>query len=148
LVKIISVFLIAVLVVLATLHAYWGAGGRWPGHDERSLVERVIGRTRNMRMPGLAACMLVAAALLGAAALAALQGNVIAIDLGVQGARLTRIALWIVFVVFALRGLAGLIPSVFAYAHGTPFVLLNRVFYSPLCLLVAAGIAAVGIKAG
>ena len=35
--------LIVILVALAALHAWWGVGGRWPGHDERSLVELVIG---------------------------------------------------------------------------------------------------------
>jgi len=29
--------LVVVLLALATLHFYWGLGGRWPGHDDRSL---------------------------------------------------------------------------------------------------------------
>ena len=41
-----------VLFALAGLHLYWGLGGRWPGHDEVSLVERIVGRTRGMRAPG------------------------------------------------------------------------------------------------
>jgi hypothetical protein len=146
--RVVSGCLILVLVGLAALHAYWGFGGRWPGHDERSLVELVVGRTRSMRMPGFVPCMLVATALLCAAALAALPGNVVANDLGAQGTRLTRIAFWIVFGIFALRGVAGFIPPVFAYAQGTPFAALNRVFYSPLCLLVAVGFAAIGTRAG
>ena len=143
--KTVSFCLIAVLVALAALHAYWGLGGRWPGRDERSLVELVVGRTRAMRMPGLAASMLVAAALFSAAVLVALRSGVISVDLGVSVERLAHIGFWIVFAVFALRGLAGFIPPIFAYAQGTPFASLNRVFYSPLCLLIAAGFAAIGL---
>ena len=47
---------------------------------------------------------------------------------------------------FALRGLAGFIPPVFAYAEGTPFASLNRLFYSPLCLAIAAGLAVMGTR--
>ncbi len=31
------------LTGLATLHAYWALGGSWPGHDDRSLAETVVG---------------------------------------------------------------------------------------------------------
>jgi hypothetical protein len=144
--RIIPPILIAILVALAALHAYWGLGGRWPGHDERSLVELVVGRTRAMRMPGFVASMLVTAALLAAAVLAALQARLIFVDFGVPAERLVQTGFWIVFAVFALRGLAGLIPQVFAYAQGTPFATLNRIFYSPLCLLIAAGFAAIGTR--
>jgi uncharacterized protein DUF3995 len=64
-----------VLVALAAVHAYWGLGGRWPGRDEASLVERVVGRTKGMRAPSLAACFAVEAALLAAAALAWLHSG-------------------------------------------------------------------------
>jgi hypothetical protein len=140
-VKFIPVILIVVLVALAALHAWWGVGGRWPGHDERNLVELVVGRARSMRMPGLVRCMLVAAALFAAAGLVALQGNLISVDFGVPGERLVRAGFWIACAVFALRGLAGFIPPIFAYARGTPFATLNRLYYSPLCLLIAAGFA-------
>jgi hypothetical protein len=145
-VKFIPVMLIAVLVALAALHAWWGVGGRWPGHDERSLVELVVGRKHSM--PGLVACMLVASALLAAAGLVALQGKVISVDFGAAGEKLVQAGFWIACSVFALRGLAGFIPPVFAYARGTPFAALNRRFYSPLCLLIAAGFAATGTMAG
>lgn len=140
--------LIAVLVALAALHAWWGVGGRWPGHDERSLVELVVGRTRSMRMPSLVRCMLVAAALFAAAGLVALEGKVIAVDFGMPAGALVQVGYWIAGAVFALRGLAGYIPVIFAYAEGTPFALLNRRFYSPLCLLIAAGFVVTGTGIG
>ena len=67
------ILLMMVLVALAALHAWRGVGGRWPGHDERSLVELVVGRTHSM--PSRVAYMLVASALLAAAGLVALQGK-------------------------------------------------------------------------
>ena len=146
--KFVPPILIAVLVALAALHAWWGVGGRWPGRDERSLVELVVGRTRAMRMPSFVACMFVACALLAAAALVALQSKAISINLGLVGVRLVQTGFWAACAVFALRGLAGFIPPIFAYAHGTRFATLNRLFYSPLCLLIAAGFAATGTKMG
>jgi hypothetical protein len=147
-VKFTPTILIVVLVALAVLHAWWGVGGRWPGHDERSLVELVIGRTRSMRLPGLVRCMLAASALFASAGLVVLQGNVISVDFGMLGERLVQAGFWIAGAVFALRGLAGFIPQIFAYAHGTPFASLNRLFYSPLCLLIAAGFAVTGTGIG
>jgi hypothetical protein len=140
--------LIVVLVALAALHAWWGVGGRWPGHDERSLVELVIGRTRSMRMPSLVRCLLVASALFAAAGLVAVKSKVIAVDFGTAGEVLVQVGFWIAGAVFALRGLAGYIRPVFAYADGTPFASLNRRFYSPLCLLIAAGFAVIGAGVG
>jgi hypothetical protein len=148
LVKIISILLIVVLCALGALHAYWGLGGRWPGHDERNLVQLVVGRTRAMRMPGFAASMLVAAALFSAAVLVALECRIVPVGLGALTEKFVHIGFWLVFAVFALRGLAGFIPSIFAYAQGTPFASLNRLFYSPLCLLIAAGFATVGLRSG
>jgi len=142
------IILIVVLVALAALHAWWGVGGRWPGHDERSLVELVIGRTRSMRMPGPVRCMLVAFALFAAAGLVALQAKAIAVDFGTAGNLFVQAGFWMAGAVFALRGLAGFIPPVFAYAEGTPFASLNRRFYSPLCLLVATGFAVTGTGIG
>jgi hypothetical protein len=140
--------LIVVLAALAALHAWWGVGGRWPGHDERSLVELVVGRTRTMRMPSLVRCMLVASALFAAAGLVALQGKVISVDFGVPGARLVQAGFWMACAVFASRGLAGFIPPIFVYADGTPFASLNRLLYSPLCLLIAAGFVLTGTRIG
>jgi hypothetical protein len=148
LVKFTPATLMMVLIALAALHAWWGVGGRWPGHDERSLVELVVGRTRSMRMPGFIRCMLVASALVAAAGFVALQGKVIAVDFGMPGERLVEAGFWIACAVFALRGVAGFIPPIFAYAQGTPFASLNRRFYSPLCLLIAAGFAVTGTGIG
>ncbi len=142
----VPVILIAVLVILAALHAWWGLGGRWPGHDERSLVELVVGRTRSMRMPGFFPSMFVAFALLAAAGLVAIQGKVTPEDLGAPVRWFVQAGFWMAGAVFALRGLAGFIPPIFAYARGTPFARLNLLFYSPLCLLIASGFFVAGTR--
>ncbi len=127
-----------VLVLLAAIHLYWGFGGRWPGHDEASMVEHVVGRTRGMKAPSLAASVAVALAL------AAGGGLVLAtivpptpFEPWLQAAR------WALFAVFALRGLATYVPPIFRYAEGTPFWRLNRRAYGPLCLAIALGIFAI-----
>lgn len=137
----IAAALIGVLAALALLHAYWGLGGRWPGHDEASLVERVVGRTRDMRAPTPAACYAVAGALLLAAILVWLHSG--HRPTGAAAAVVT-VGFWAAASVFLVRGFAGFVPAVFRYAEGTPFHGLNRVFYSPLCLLIAAAFVVVG----
>jgi hypothetical protein len=47
----------------------------------------------------------------------------------------------VLIAVFALRGLAPYVTPVFEYARGTPFFELNRLYYAPLCLVIAAGLA-------
>lgn len=129
-----ALILAAALFALAGIHLYWGFGGRWPGHDETSMVEHVVGRTRGMRAPGFLASAAVALALAagGVLVLAALTST--AWDPWLKSAR------WGLFAVFAGRGLAAYVPPVFRYAEGTPFATLNRRAYGPLCLAIALGI--------
>lgn len=129
-----ALLLAATLLALAGIHLYWGFGGRWPGHDEASMVEHVVGRTRGMRAPGLLASVAVALALAAGGALVAATLTSTAWDPWLKAAR------WVLFVVFAGRGLAAYVPPVFRYAEGTPFATLNRRAYGPLCLAIALGI--------
>jgi Protein of unknown function (DUF3995) len=137
----IAATLITVLAGLAVLHAYWGLGGRWPGHDDASMVECVVGRTKDMRAPRPGACFVVAAALLITAILVGVHST-----RGLNGnlAWIATVGFWSGAMVFLLRGLAGFVPAVFRYAEGTPFHRLNRIFYSPLCLLIAIAFIACG----
>ncbi|MDI1365547.1 MAG: DUF3995 domain-containing protein [bacterium] len=131
------VILAATLFALAGVHLYWAFGGRWPGHDEVSMVEYVVGRTAGMRAPG----PLVSAAV--AAALAA--GGLLVLAVLAPSSPLEpwlRVGRWGLLTVFALRGLATYVPPVFRYAEGTPFARLNRRAYGPLCLAIALGLLA------
>lgn len=124
----------AALFALAGVHLYWGLGGRWPGHDEASMVEHVVGRNRGMRAPGLLASVGVALAL-------AVGGALVAATLvSTPWDPLLKAARWLLFAVFSGRGLATYVPPVFRYAEGTPFATLNRRAYGPLCLAIASGI--------
>jgi hypothetical protein len=129
-----ALILAAALFALAGIHLYWGLGGRWPGHDEASMVEHVVGRTRGMRAPGLLASAAVALALAAGGAL------VLAVLKPTPWDPWFRAGRWVLFMVFAARGLATYVPPVFRYAEGTPFARLNRRAYGPLCLAIALGI--------
>jgi hypothetical protein len=129
-----ALILAAALFALSGVHLYWAFGGRWPGHDEASMVERVVGRTRGMRAPGFLASAAVALALAAGGALAAATLVSTPWDMLLKAAR------WLLFAVFAVRGLAAYVPPVFRYAEGTPFATLNRRAYGPLCLAIALGI--------
>lgn len=131
--------LVAVLAVLAGLHGYWGLGGLWPGTDPMSLAQTVVG-TRRGHMPGLGPSLFVTACLTAVAVFVAWRAGWFP-QLGLPGV-LWTLGYWGALAVFAARGVAAYVPQVFAYAEGTPFYRLNVVFYSPLCLAIAAGMAA------
>jgi hypothetical protein len=133
-----ALMIAGVLFVLAAIHLYWGFGGRWPGHDEASMVEHVVGRTRGMKAPGLVASAAVAVALAagGGLVLATVFPRT-AIEPWLKAAR------WVLLAVFAGRGVATYAPAAFRYAEGTPFWRLNRRAYGPLCLAIALGILAI-----
>jgi hypothetical protein len=129
--------LVVVLSLIVALHLYWGIGGRWPGKDAKSLASIVVG-TSSRPMPGLIACALVAAALMAQVGLVAVSNGWMSLSLpmwALQAAFAGAIA------VLGARGAATYVaPQVFKYAEGTPFHALNRWAYSPLCLLIAAGL--------
>jgi hypothetical protein len=135
-----AVILAAALLALAGVHLYWAFGGRWPGHDEASMVEHVVGRTAGMRAPGPVASVAVAAAL-------AFGGLLVLATLSPSPpfAPWLKAARWALFTVFLLRGLATYVPPVFRYAEGTPFARLNRRAYGPLCLAITLGILALQV---
>lgn len=133
-----GVGLILVFLALSGLHFYWGVGGFWPGHDADSLRLRVVG-TPSGPMFGFTACALVAASLLsGAAIVWAAHSKIMAG--GIAWAVCAGYAAMIL--VFGLRGLAPYVTPLFDYARGAPFYELNRLYYAPLCLAIAAALTA------
>jgi hypothetical protein len=129
--------LVGVFLLLAGLHLYWGVGGFWPGSDAESLRERVVG-TRSGPMFGFAACAAVAAALLAAAAVVLTRHTAPPLQSPVWLAAAGYGAL---ILVFLARGAAPYLTPVFEYSRGTPFFDLNRFYYAPLCLVIAALLA-------
>ena len=131
------VAIIAVLAALAALHLYWGLGGHWPGRNAAELAAMVVGTTRRAP-PGFGACAVVAVALSFAAYIVAVRHG--AQRLAIPDA-VWMAGYWGVFAVFLLRGLTTYIPGIFSYAKSTSFFALNRRFYGPLCLSIAAAMA-------
>ncbi len=127
---------ILVLTGIAALHAWWGSGGRWPGRDEATLADLVIGRPSG-RMPPPSACFAVAAAiLLGVALVVA----VVFLHLPPPLDGLARLAYAAFAAIFLLRGLAGFFPTLWRHSDGTRFQWFNIHYYSPLCLMIALGL--------
>jgi Protein of unknown function (DUF3995) len=139
----ISAALIATLTALGLLHLYWGLGGCWPGKDKDDLAARMVGvragKGGSRKGPGLAASAAVALALFAATAIVLLRRWPIATG---APAFVIHGGYAALILVFGLRGLAPYFTPIFNYARGTPFYELNRRYYAPLCLLIAAALIA------
>ena len=134
-----AVALCLVLIGIAAVHAYWGLGGHWPARDGPGLAEMAIGKTAGGRMPPPAACFAVAAAILVGVGLIALVSFT---DLQDPLKLPIQLAYGVFAAVFLLRGAAGYVPAIWRRSAGTAFVRLNTRYYSPLCLLIGAGLIA------
>lgn len=105
-----------IFLALGAVHVYWGLGGLWPGRDSRSLADFVIGREP---MPGPRACIVVAAVLV--------LGPLLAPGPMALG--------------LLLRGAGGYVDHLLRpEIVGSRYEKLNRILYSPLCLLLALGL--------
>jgi len=127
-----------VLTAIAAIHVAWGIGMRWPRETEAELVTTVIGHKRGT-MPSPSQCYLAALAIFIPGAIALVLAGVVQTPLPpwlvpLAGAGAT--------LVFAGRGIAGYVPAWHARHPREPFASLDRRYYSPLCLLLAAGFIA------
>lgn len=133
--SLIAFAMFVILTSIAAIHVAWGAGIRWPRRTELDLVSTVIGYEHH-RMPSPNQCYI--------AALAIYVPGVIALMLaGLVDATVPRslvvLAGCIAALAFAGRGIAGYLPAWRARFPREPFASLDRQYYSPLCLLLAAG---------
>jgi hypothetical protein len=122
-----------VLCGIAGLHALWGLGASWPARDRETLADLVTGRKS---VPGPAACFAVAGLLASAGALVAGHPR--------RFPRLRRAGTGSVAAVLGTRaalGLAGRTDLVSPGSLSPRFRRLDRRYYSPLCLLLAAAAA-------
>lgn len=127
-----------VLLLVTTLHVYWGIGGVWPGRDSESCARAVAGFRGMTEMPAPFACFAVAACL-GLATLwpLALEG-VFATPFSRPGLVATG---FLIALIFLARGLAGFTPWWRRLTPEQPFARLDMRYYSPLCLVIGAGFA-------
>jgi hypothetical protein len=133
-----AAILALILAAIAALHAYWGAGGLWPAADERVLAGIVVGDSRMKRMPPPALCILVAAAIATTAVWPLL---LVGWKETAEPYGFVKAVGYIILAVFLLRGIAGFVPAWRRKHPVEPFASLDRRYYSPLCLLIAAGYA-------
>lgn len=128
-----------VCAAVALLHLSWALGGRWPGTDDASLFDTVVGgplappgmSARGGAMPGPLACVVVAVLLACAGACV--------VACVVVDAVVFVVAACAVAVVFLARGVGGFFDHWLRPAiRGTRYERLNRALYSPLCLALAA----------
>ncbi|WP_232666801.1 DUF3995 domain-containing protein [Pseudonocardia sp. TRM90224] len=132
-----TVAVTASLASISALHAAWALGSPWPAPDLRVLAEHVLGAAERARYPEMPPPWM-SWSVAGACAVGA---TVVARS----GTRPTRSSRWLAAagaVVLAGRGGAGVLAEVRGRARD-PFNRLDRAVYSPLCLALAAGIAAV-----
>lgn len=134
----------AVLTLIAALHAYWGLGGVWPGTDSRSCARAVAGFRGIEAMPSPAESFVVTAALIVAALVVMALGGVFASPF--ERVPLAGAALFVALV-FLGRGVLGFTPGWRRRTPEMPFARLDVRYYSPLCLLIGAGTAALALSA-
>jgi Protein of unknown function (DUF3995) len=128
-----------VLAGLSALHLAWAAGSAWPARSRSELSAVMAGRSE---VPSPVACVVVATGLAGAAGLVGGVGG----DRPV--ARLARAALAAGFLVRGVAGLSGNTRLLVPWTPAPRFVRLDRRYYGPLCLAIAASAARSGLGAG
>ncbi len=132
--KITTFATIALLLGIAIIHIVWAFNIYWPANSYQEFLNMFWGETDPM--PPLWTGIILAMILFDAAFV--LYRVAFAKRLpGPNWLWLTGV--WALFAVFALRGLIGYLPP-FA-GELEPYVHLNKIFYSPLCIVIAAGTA-------
>ncbi len=129
-----SAILVPVLLAaIAAIHAVWALGWRWPGYDDESLAERVVGATAELPPEPV---VWAVAALLGIAA-----AVVAAVGAG-RRERLLRAATWSVAGALIVRGALG-VPIDLIGGLDNEYARLDLAIYSPLSLALGSGAAIV-----
>lgn len=130
--------LILLLGAIGGIHLAWALGLYWPGTDGVSRAAYVVG-TRGRALLGFWSWASIAIAFFCAVAVVWIAHQPIDHPLH---ALVAYGGYAVLVLVFTFRGLAPYLTRVFAYARGTPFYTLNRRYYAPTCLTLAAGLIA------
>ncbi len=124
-----------VLAAIAAIHILWAFGLRWPVESERDLVALVVGTTDRTQMPGPVECIAAAAAIFCAGLLTLALARPIALP----AAAALPWAAAAAALVFIIRGVAAYLQVWRRRFAQEPFATMDRNWYGPLCLLLAAG---------
>lgn len=123
------------LTAVAGLHVLWGTGVRWPGKTDAELVSKAVG-SKSGKMPTPNQCYLAALAIYIPGPIALTLAGLIDASVTASTIPLAGSAAALVFLG---RGIAGYVPAWRERFPREPFATLDRRYYSPLCLLIAAG---------
>ena len=122
----------AALLGIAGVHVVWASGSSWPAETREDLADLMAGRAGGS-VPSPAACLVVATLLASASALVAGRPK--------RLPRMRRTGAIGVSVVLGVRGACGIVGRTDLVSPGSTsprFRRLDRRYYSPLCLLLAA----------
>ncbi|MBN4051709.1 DUF3995 domain-containing protein [Parvibaculum lavamentivorans] len=136
----IPIVLSLTLGLIALLHGAWALGSPWPMKNDRDLSQTVVGDPGRTVMPQKWQSALVALCLMGAALWPFVMLHAIAIPLLPEP--LIPLGAYALIFIFLGRGAVGLTPWFKRLLPGDPFVRYNRIYYSPLCLLIGIGFVA------
>jgi hypothetical protein len=133
--KILALIVFAVLTAIAVLHAAWGLKILWPAASEQKLVAMAIGQKGRKRMPPPWQCFIVATVVFLQGVIALIAANWIATPLS-----RSMVALFALLCAmgFIGRGIIGFTAGWRARHPQQPFAVLDREYYSPLCLALGA----------
>ncbi len=134
----IAILLASVLAAAGLVHLIWAFGIHWPIKDETALARAVVGARGIEKMPPRLASLFVATCLFGAALWALMLRGFVPDIVSKYIVMLGGLAL---FAVFIGRGVFGVLPAFERAMPEQPFLKLNRMIYSPLCVLIAIGFA-------
>jgi hypothetical protein len=133
--SVLAVAAFAMLSAVAVMHVLWGFGLRWPAHDERSLVAMVVGATGRTRMPAPTACFAAAGAIFIAGLVPLALADILRVAAPPVLVTVVGLA---TAAVFGTRGCAAYSPTWRRRFSQQPFAKLDRNWYGPLCLVLAA----------
>jgi hypothetical protein len=140
-VDVVAVVAAVILLAIAGLHLLWAAGVPWPARDAASLGALVVGGGGDGRgrMPPPWATVAVALTLvLVAAGALAVRGLV-----ATPAPAAVRALTWLAAGALAARGLGGFFEARWRpHVRALPYGRWNQRLYSPLCLALAAALAA------
>jgi hypothetical protein len=134
-----AVLVFLTLTAIAAAHVAWGFGASFPAGNRNDLFHLVIGATGRAKMPDLFQCLAAAAAIFLSGAAALLVAGLVTLPL--PSWSVTTLGV-IVTLVFAGRGVAAYTPVWRRRFSKEPFATMDRSWYGPLCLLLAACFAA------
>jgi Protein of unknown function (DUF3995) len=127
--RVVSVAGSVVLAGLSALHVSWACGSSWPAPDRTELAAVVAGTDQ---VPSARACLEVAGVLAAAAALVGGAGG------RRPAAQVARLAVAGGFLARGAAGVSGATGRLVPWQPAPRFARLDRRYYGPLCLAIAA----------